>query len=516
MIKGILYKYLFKAVLIALLGLILFGVIPGLTTVLLLFVGLRFYSLAVEAAQKPITPQRREAMLDSWTRRYEQLQARRRLAKAGNLGQNPGLSPRQLAEAQLSRIEQSFVPPRPKRELGAEAIGVASFSLVIPLVVALYSRDFFSLRMTQGWAGAAVVALCLGLYAWPHCWLKSPGLSELRILWWVIPFALAVPLLVHVVKARHPYLNPFDPEHDRLAAERVLALKNNVVAGQHADWVLRYARQLDQRGEAQSAIHFYREGLRLDANDHVAYVRVAKLEAQLSSNLPSEAGLSEAASKVPYWTAGQSITPSPRGRIDSSLEKVGGCTVVIVPVGEVTDEMLDAIGFVIHHELSLPVFISTNSLPVPDHTRVRGLATGPQWEHSVFVKGFTNSMGHFPNAPIKYLLVTPVDIYMEDANYVVSTSYAWGALVSTFRFGIMTGGESLFRQRTAKQALCALLKSFNLPASPDRNDVTSYARTPEEFDAKGNRPDAETMKLFQQAVMNINRSWQKHLTRGGP
>jgi hypothetical protein len=33
MIKGILYKYLLKALVIALLGLILFGVVPGLSSV---------------------------------------------------------------------------------------------------------------------------------------------------------------------------------------------------------------------------------------------------------------------------------------------------------------------------------------------------------------------------------------------------------------------------------------------------------------------------------------------------
>jgi hypothetical protein len=34
----------------------------------------------------------------------------------------------------------------------------------------------------------------------------------------------------------------------------------------------------------------------------------------------------------------------------------------------------------------------------------------------------------------------------------------------------------LVRLRTAKQALCALLKSFKVPMSPDRNCVTSYTR----------------------------------------
>jgi hypothetical protein len=408
---------------------------------------------------------------------------------------------------------QRYVPPRPGRELAAEALGVTAFAVLIPLVIALYTRDFFSLRTPQGWAGAGVVVLCLGVYAWPYRGLKSPELSEVRILWWVIPFVVALPLLIHAIHTRHPYLDPFNPDHDRLAAERVLALKNNVVAGYHADWVLRYARQLDERGDSQSAIHFYREGLRLDASDHKAYARLAALESPSSTNLTEAAADSEAAARAPYWTDAQPIIPSPRGQIDSQLESVAGCTVVIVPVGKVSDQLLDAIGHVIHHELDLPVLISTNVVPEPPHTRQRGLATGPQWDHMALVGVFTNATSNFPHPPIRYLLVTSVDIYIEDANYVVSVSYPWGALLSSFRYETMNGGESLLRQRTAKQALCAVLKSFNpnLQASPDRNDVTSYARTPEEFDAKGNRPDADTLKMFRKAVSNVNDGWQKFL-----
>ena len=66
----------------------------------------------------------------------------------------------------------------------------------------------------------------------------------------------------------------------------------------------------------------------------------------------------------------------------------------------------------------------------------------------------------------------------------------------------------LVRLRTAKQALCALLKSFKVPMSPDRNCVTSYTRNLDEFDAKGNRPNAETLTLFRQAVADMNAEWQ--------
>ena len=504
MIKSILSKYLLKALVIALLGLVLFGVVPGLTTLLLLFVGLRFTYLAAEALRKPLTSQGRQLMLDRWTRHYEKFQWQRL-----SIHNNPlKLSARQLAEEHVNRIVQSYVPPRPIRELAAEALGVTAFALLIPLVIALYTRDFFSLRTPQGWAGAGVVALCVGLYAWPHRALKSPELSDVRILWWVIPFLVAFPLLAHVIHTRHPYLDPFNPDRDRLAAERVLALKNNVVAGHHADWVLRYARQLDQRGDSPLAIHFYREGLRLDANDRKAYARLAALE---SPNLTEAVANSEVAASAPYWTHAQPIIPPPRGQVDPQLENVTGCTVVIVPVGKVSDQLLDAIGHVIHHELDLPVLISTNVVSVPPHTRVRGLATGPQWDHGALVRVFNDSTGYHPHAPIKFLLVTRVDIYIEDASYVVSASYPWGALLSSFRYETMNGGESLMRQRTAKQALCAVLKSFNLQASPDRNDVTSYARSPEEFDAKGNRPDAATLKMFHEAVASVNDGWQKFL-----
>ena len=281
-------------------------------------------------------------------------------------------------------------------------------------------------------------------------------------------------------------------------------------AGRYADWVLRYARQLDEHGDTQQAIHFYREGLRLDANNREACARLAILEAQASGEPGGNMAQPAVSPSAPYWTAGNRVIPSPRRQIDSRLEDVEGCTVVIVPVGAVSDELLDAVGYVIHKELDLPVYVSPDTVPLPPHTRVRGLATGPQWDQASLVQVFTNRTKFFPKAPVKYVLITPVDIYMGDVNYVFSTTYNWGALVSSARFGGRTGDDALLRQRTAKQALGALLKSFNVPASTDRDDVTSYTRSLAEFDTKGNRPDAETLKLFRQAVADLNRQWQNY------
>jgi predicted Zn-dependent protease len=512
MIKGILYKYLLKAILIALVALILYGVFSAasLAIIIILFVGLRFTSLVAESLRKPVSPERWERMVAALTGSYEKLTPEKRAAKAVALKLDSHRSARELAQAQVNQTIRGYVPPRPKRELGAEALGVIAFTILIPLDIALYTRDIFSLRIWQGWEGAIVVCVCVALYVWPHRWLKSPDLSDVRIWWWVVPFIIVLPLLNHVIETRHPYLNPFNPDRNRLAAERVLSLKNNITAGQYADWVLRYARQLDARGESQQAIHYYREGLRLDANDHAAYTRLAILEAQSSGSATENVDNTAVVSSTPYWIDDEPMPQSPRRRIDSQLENVEGCTVIIVPVGDVPDELLDAVGYVIHNELGLPVYISPDSVPVPPRTRVRGLATGPQWDEASLVQAFTNTTKLFPSAPIKYVMITPVDIYIDDVNYVFSTTYKWGALVSSARFGEPNGDDSLLRQRTAKQALCALLKSFNVPASPDRNDVTSYTRSLEEFDAKGNRPDAETLILFRQAVVDLNSRWQRH------
>jgi hypothetical protein len=507
MIKSILNRYLIKLILAALIALVLYGVFPssGLAIILTLFAASRLTSLAVEVWRKVVSAREWKRSMDDLTDSSELFTSEQGAAKARALRTFAG----EPTKAQLI----GGVPPRTDSELVAEALGVIAFVILAPLDIALYNRDFFSLRISQGWEGAAVAFLCAALYAWPRLWLKSPGHSRLRIVWWALPFVVALLLLNHAIETRHPYLNPFEPDRDRLAAERVLALKNIVVAGQHADWVLRYARELDERGESLKAIFFYREALRLDANNREAYARLGALEARSSSNPVGNEAKLAVLSSAPYWTADKPVTKSPRRRIDSGLESVEGCTVVVVAVGEVSDELLDAVGYVVHSELGLPAFISTDLVLPPARTRVRGLLTGPQWDQSSLVRAFTNSIKHFPAAPVKYVLVTPMDIYMESANFLFSSTYRWGGLVSSARFGGPKGDDSVLRQRTAKQALCALLKSFDVPMSPDRDCVTSYSRDLVEFDAKGNRPDAATLKLFRKSVANINSRWQNRRMR---
>jgi TPR repeat protein len=66
----------------------------------------------------------------------------------------------------------------------------------------------------------------------------------------------------------------------------------------------------------------------------------------------------------------------------------------------------------------------------------------------------------------------------------------------------------------AKQALGSLTKSFRVPTSPDTNCVTSYANGPDQFERKGNRPNAASFVLFRERVDAIDARWQASRTLG--
>ena len=112
-----------------------------------------------------------------------------------------------------------------------------------------------------------------------------------------------------------------------------------------------------------------------------------------------------------------------------------------------------------------------------------------------------------PEAPLKFVILTDVDIYSDDANFVFSTSYEWGAVVSSEKFSEMSGAPFELNARTAKQALGAIVKTFDIPAADDPSCVTSYSNGLDQFDRKGNYPNAATMALFVQRLDEMNARW---------
>ena len=180
--------------------------------------------------------------------------------------------------------------------------------------------------------------------------------------------------------------------------------------------------------------------------------------------------------------------------MDDRLARVDGFTVVIQPVGDVPDRLIDAVAYAIQHELEMPAVISTAHLPLPAHTRQRGLLGGQQWEANAILLALNSGGLKFPDGPLRWVLVTAADIYIPESNFVSSVHSDTACVVSSARFA--GSGEIRTCERTAKQALGSLLKSMGVRASADRNCVTSYTRSLEEFDAKGNRPTARRSPPF--------------------
>jgi predicted Zn-dependent protease len=269
--------------------------------------------------------------------------------------------------------------------------------------------------------------------------------------------------------------------------------------------VLRYAQQLDAAGDWQKAAVYYRHAVRFNPNDKESYARLLTLEARISGKVSSNA---VRAVSGPYLNGRQQADPLPRRRIDQELLSIDGCTVLIVSVGNVDGKFLEKIGSVIKDELGLPVFISEKAVPLPPHTRTRGLATGPQWSAASFFQAFTNSFGACPNAPIKYLLITSADLYFDQENFLFSYCSPWWMIVSYARFGSSDADSPILFERTAKQTLCALIKTFDIPPSLDRQCVTSYTQSLQEFDTKGNRPVPETLELFKEKLAAVNARWR--------
>lgn len=390
---------------------------------------------------------------------------------------------------------------RPHQEIVAEIAGLAAFIVLVPLDVALATMDFFSLRNSFGWRGGVVIAICFALYAAPHL-NRDPRRSILRSFWWIGPFLPALFVLVALLAEKHNYLNPFHPQRSRLAADRVLDL-DIVSAGHHADWVLNYAIELDKRNDPEAA-HYYRQALRLNATFEIARRRLAVLE-PTERDSPSKK-VSAADPQAPYWTDVASITKAARfdPKTDDATSPV--VQVVVASVGQTPEIVLDAAAYAIQSELSLTARVSVAQINLPTHTRARGLLGNRQWNESTLVRAFFENYRFPRNSLLRYVILTPADLYSGEENYLFSCSYSFGSVVSYARLAEDPENptSSLTLHRAAKQSIGSLVKSFDILSSPERDCVTSYVRSVPEFDQKGNRPAPATMEQFQNAVTLLN------------
>jgi predicted Zn-dependent protease len=333
---------------------------------------------------------------------------------------------------------------------------------------------------------------------------------------------LAALVLVHAgVTTRHVYLDPTRENWLQLRAEHVLSLEDNVTAGAHADWVFEYALALEEEGDWARAADFYGRGLQLAPFSDTARARLVALERRLDPESSRSAGdpmdprprAGEVApaefARLPLWLEGQPLRALPSCEVGTGLEQVPSATIVVLRIGDVASSITEAIGHVLQEELALPACLVPEVLELPSATRYRGLVFGRQWSLDSLVEAMLPVLRRAPNAPLKFLLITPVDIYWGTSNFVFSSTYAWGAVLSYARFGDFESEPERVRYRTAKQSMGALVKSFGVPVSPDPNCVTSYTNGLPQFDAKGNRLNSESYSMFRERVDSVDRKWRR-------
>jgi hypothetical protein len=413
--------------------------------------------------------------------------------------QNPGEG-RDLGETcRQSRLEQMI-----------ECAGLLAFCILAPLVWLLYTHEIVSLRFSQSWSAVAAVLLGLILYLLPFA-ISSPG-ARLRLIWWGFPLLPAAMLLIAGIQDRHPYLNPVNPYRTMLAAERVLALDDGVVAGQDYDWVTAHAHMLDEQGNLAEATRFYLGALRLNPYQDDVRERLAALSPEIGRNEHLSGATSALKWDDPYWAQGHVITPLPRCELDKRMEEISRTTIVILRAGElISDSLIDAVGDVIARELDIPVCTVPRPIPLPPYTRFRGLVDGKQWSVSSMTVAVENYIDFSLHAPLRFLVLTSADIYNGNAHYVFAASWLnGGVLVSTARFGDPVNEQRLVEYRTAKQSLSSTLKSFGVPESADANSVLSYAGSVEEHDRKGNRPSVEALAIFRGNLQSLDEAWNAY------
>ncbi len=495
-----LWQVLLKGLALLVLGLVLFGIFSGgtMVTVLVVAVVLRLFYLASEFFATPVVEEDWHALEVRLREELASCTGAEREAQFHEFGLAPETTDEEAAAVIVAGQRAGYRPPRAKGELTVEAIGLATFLLLLPLATALWTLTYVSTALPFSWGAFLVVAVCAAAYGLPfRLWKRRRRWSGRRRLWWAVPVVPAVVLCVAGIDLRHPYLSPLQPERLRLEAERVLALDNIVVAGRHADVVARYARHLEAGGRPEEAVAYYHAALRLNPGDASVRTRLLALE---GGSAPDERNLG---ADGPAPTA----EPPAPGRIDASLESVDGVIVVVLAVGPVPPDVRTAVARSVWRELNLPVVMVDAAVTLPPHDRRRGLAVGRQWEVEAIAKAFVDSVAAFPRAPVRYVVLTPVDIYGPGMNFVFSTTYQWGCVVSTARYDAPGGTVA---ERTAKQTLCALIKAFGVPPSTNQKCVTSYSRSLDEFDRKGDRPAAGTLGRFREQVEALDRAWHAH------
>ncbi|MGJ8640475.1 MAG: hypothetical protein ACSHYA_13895 [Opitutaceae bacterium] len=371
------------------------------------------------------------------------------------------------------------------------------FSLIaFPAAVTLAVSEIVVMKAHYDWGALLIMGSALAAHliilriAKPYASIAAKLAFAISII-----SVIAVPALV---LTRHPYLNPFAENRSQLISDHVLGLKNNVVAGSHADYVFGYANELQIEGRLEDAVHYYLRGLYLDAENYEGHLAIAKVFRALKqfnrarSHEASAQSIRLGSRTVAFSTDQDSPTLDVIGDIEADKYLV-----ILVPVGTANRDLIEAAGSLVTKSLKHPVFLSTATLDLPPADRKRGLLVAPQHSTSSIYSSFLEKPPFQHTGPVQIVLITDADVYMENTNFVFATSWYKDhvSVVSYNRF--KSPDSNTLVSRLAKQILSSSIKAMRVPQANTLDCVTAYVDSRDQFDRKSIHLSPQTRRNYE-------------------
>ena len=311
--------------------------------------------------------------------------------------------------------------------------------------------------------------------------------------------------------ARHPYLLKQGPDYRRMIAERVWQMGRTIEAGRYAAVLVEYARDLEEQRRWAEARTVYKRALELDAYDKRGHEGLSRVLVALGESKTEDA-------VAPLVTASDAM-PSSEFAADGGQKAdalpvfdwrpAHRLQICLVPVGDVSDGLLDAAGSRFARVVGADVYRWAESFPLPESDRRAGLLGSVQWLPETIMNRFLakvrdeEARGRRIIGTWQFLIVTSGDLYMPDANYVFAASYPVHGMVSIAR--LSGDGGPKCEERLVKQLTATAIKCFGVTPAIRPECVTAYVRSLDELDRKSSRPVEATWVEYRRRVERWER-----------
>lgn len=406
-----------------------------------------------------------------------------------------------LASAEYREaVDSLHIQARPsdRRDLALEAL---SLFVVIPsgmLLVLMLTSPVVSFSGVARWSIVLSLASAIGLHFLPSLIDNNRPLP--RIYCRMAVCGIMVAITGGVLLLKHDYLIKTGPEKRRIIAGKVWDLGLSIPASRHAGALFAYADDLAAEGRLADAVIVYERGLSLDPHNLPARQKLSLVSAKLGTPARVHAEIlpeqNVQSHSTALWVRSENITtaallPQP---------PPPGFSIVLVPVGDVPDRLIDRLAAELRARSELPVYCYGPPVSLPSPDRSLGLIGARQWHPKSIAANFLETRP--PRGAQQYIVVTPVDLFVDGSNYVFGTTAGFHGFTSYARFhssDLPPAEDDLLIDRLAKQVLSTSIKGFGI-VSKTTDCVTTFCRDLREFDLKSQVPSAQTRKEYHDAI----------------